>query len=304
MADSIQDIGFIGTGIMGGHMARRLVEAGYSLTVYTRTRPRAEPLIAAGARWAETPGACARDADLVISIVGYPEDVEAVYFGGSGVLSGLKPKAVCVDMTTSSPDLAVRISEAAAAQGSQALDAPVSGGDIGARDGKLAIMAGGSREAFARAEPVFRVLGPAPRLIGPAGSGQHTKMANQTAIAGAMLGAVEAMLYARRAGLDTDAVLSVLTGGAASSWVLGNLGSRMLAGDLEPGFLLHHFLKDLRIALREARRMGLALPGLSLAEQFYTAARSRGLGMKGHQALFSVLDSLSPTGTESDRVRE
>ncbi len=302
MADRIKSIGFIGTGIMGAHMARRLMEAGHTLSVYTRTRERAEPLLAAGARWADTPAECAAEAGLVMSIVGYPDDVEAVYFGEAGILSALKSRAICVDMTTSSPDLAVRIAAAAAERGCEAMDAPVSGGDIGARDGKLAIMAGGSESAFAAVEEVFRVLGPAPRRIGPAGSGQHAKMANQTAIAGAMLGTVEAMLYARRAGLDTDTVLSVLTGGAASSWVMANLGSRMLAGDLEPGFLLHHFLKDLRIALGEARRMGLALPGLALAEQFYAAAQAQGLGMKGHQALYRVLDSLSPIGPESGTV--
>lgn len=303
MADEqVRCIGFIGTGIMGGQMARRLMEAGYTLTVSTRTRARAERLLAQGATWAADPAEAAQGADLVMSIVGYPEDVQDVYFGDRGILSALRPGALCIDMTTSSPDLARRIAAAAGERACSALDAPVSGGDIGARDGKLAIMAGGSPEAFARAEPVLRVLGPAPRLIGPAGSGQHTKMANQTAIAGAMVGVVEALIYARRAGLDTDAVLSVLTGGAASSWVLANLGSRMLAADLEPGFLLHHFLKDLRIALGEARRMGLSLPGLALAEQFYTAASAQGLGMKGHQALFRVIDSLSPSGAESDTV--
>lgn len=286
-------IGWIGTGIMGASMCAHLIDAGHTATVYNRTRAKAEPLIKKGATWADTPRAVAEAAEVVFTIVGYPHDVEEVYFGTDGVLAGLQDGAAAIDMTTSSPSLAERIAAAATERGATALDAPVSGGDTGARQGTLAIMVGGDGKTFDRVEPLFDLMGKNVALMGDAGSGQHTKMANQILIATTMIGTVESLIYASAAGLDQDQVIDVIGSGAAGSWSINNLGRRIAKSDYEPGFMIRHFVKDMGIALAECRRMGISLPGLALAEQFYEAAIAQGLADKGTQALYRVLAGLS-----------
>jgi 3-hydroxyisobutyrate dehydrogenase len=286
-------IGWIGTGIMGSSMCGHLIDAGHELTVYNRTVEKTASSTAKGAALGLNPAETARDKDVVFSIVGYPSDVEEIYFGDNGILSTAAKGSVLVDMTTSSPPLALRIAEEAKKNGATALDAPVSGGDVGAREARLAIMAGGEAEAFDRVMPLFSIMGKTIALLGPAGSGQHTKMANQIAIAGNMIGTVESLLYARRAGLDLNALIDVIGSGAAGSWTINNLGRRIAAGDFEPGFMIMHYMKDMGIALDEARRMNLALPGLALVESFYRAAVGRGMNRAGTQALFKVLDDLN-----------
>ena len=286
-------IAWIGTGIMGAPMCGHLMDAGHDAAVFNRTASRTDGLASRGARVAATPADAADGADMVFSIVGYPSDVEAIYLGDDGILSVTKPGMILVDMTTSSPDLAIRIAEAAAAQGASALDAPVSGGDVGAREARLAIMCGGGREAFEKVKPLFEVMGKNIALMGPAGSGQHTKMSNQIAIAGTMIGTVEALLYARRAGLDLNGLIDVIGAGAAGSWTINNLGRRIANGDMEPGFMIMHYIKDMGIALAGARRMKLSLPGLALVESFYQAAMGRDMERKGTQALYELLDDLN-----------
>ncbi|MBX3374108.1 MAG: NAD(P)-dependent oxidoreductase [Phycisphaeraceae bacterium] len=286
-------IGWIGTGVMGAPMAGHLLRAGHAVTVFTRTPGRAEALLEAGARWAETPAQAARDADVVCSIVGMPDDVSSVHLGPTGTLTSIGPGTLLIDFTTSSPSLAVSIAEAAAARGALALDAPVSGGDIGAREARLSIMVGGAPEAFARAEPLLRHLGPRIVHQGGPGAGQHTKMVNQVLIAATMIGVCEGLLYAEAAGLDPSRVIESVGAGAAGSWSVLNLGPRIIQGDFGPGFMVEHFLKDLGIALAEADRMNLALPGLSLARQLYLAVRSTGGGRLGTQSLILALRRLS-----------
>lgn len=286
-------IAWIGTGIMGAPMCGHLMDAGHEAVVYNRTASKTDGLASRGARVAATPADAADGADMVFSIVGYPSDVEAIYLGDDGILSVTKPGMILVDMTTSSPDLAIRIAEAAAAKGASALDAPVSGGDVGAREARLAIMCGGGREAFEKVKPLFEVMGKNIALMGPAGSGQHTKMSNQIAIAGTMIGTVEALLYARRAGLDLNGLIDVIGAGAAGSWTINNLGRRIANGDMEPGFMIMHYIKDMGIALAGARRMKLSLPGLALVESFYQAAMGRDMERKGTQALYELLDDLN-----------
>ena len=286
-------IGWIGTGIMGSSMCSHLIDAGYESAVYNRSVKKTDPLTAKGAVLTANPAEAARGRDVVFSIVGYPSDVEEIYFGEKGILAAVDPGTIVVDMTTSSPDLAIRIAGAAKEKGVLALDAPVSGGDVGAREARLAIMVGGEAEAFDRVKPLFDVMGKTIALLGPAGSGQHTKMANQIAIAGTMIGTVEALLYARRAGLDLNALIDVIGSGAAGSWTINNLGRRIAGDDFNPGFMIMHYMKDMGIALAEAKRMNLALPGLALVETFYRAAVGRGMERNGTQALFNVLDSLN-----------
>jgi 3-hydroxyisobutyrate dehydrogenase len=286
-------LGWIGTGIMGGAICGRLLEAGFPLTVSSRSRNRAEPLLARGASWAATPGEVAAASDVVFSCVGYPGDVRQVVLGADGVLSGMRPGTIFVDMTTSEPALAEQIAAAAAAIGVEALDAPVSGGDVGAREGRLTVMVGGTAAAMEKLAAVWRVVAGRVVHCGPPGSGQHTKMANQVAIASTMIGMCEALLYASRAGLDLATTLEAIGPGAAGSWSLQNLAPRLLRGDLAPGFMVEHFLKDLGIALAECRRMGLVLPGTALAEQLYRAANDQGHGRSGTQALVVALASLS-----------
>ena len=287
------DIGWIGTGVMGAPMAGHLLAAGHTLRVYSRTRERAAPLVEQGAEWRDTPAAAARDADVVCTMVGFPSDVRAVVLDDDGVLGAARAGSLLVDFTTSSPELAVEIAEAASARGIEALDAPVSGGDVGAREAKLVIMAGGSEAAFERARPLLETLGGRIVHAGGPGAGQHTKMTNQIAIAAGMIAVCEALLYAHEAGLDVERAVETISGGAAGSWSLANYGPRMLAGDLEPGFKIDHFVKDLGLALEEARKLGLALPGAALAQQFYVAAQGQDLGQKGTQALIAVLARLS-----------
>lgn len=291
-------VGWIGTGVMGRSMVTRLLAAGYPVTLFTRTRARAEPLLAEGAEWVDHPSDLVIDCDVIVTMVGYPSDVEATYLGERGLVPTLTatPHArtrLLVDMTTSSPELAERIAAGAPA-GVACLDAPVSGGDVGARNGTLSIMAGGEPAAFEALRPLFEHLGKTLRRQGPAGAGQHTKMVNQTLIATNMIGMCEGLLYAEHAGLDPRLVLESVSSGAAGSWSVSNLAPRILDGDFEPGFYVEHFLKDMSIALAEAERMHLPLPGLALARQLFEAVRARGLGRKGTQALYLALVRLAP----------
>lgn len=284
---------WIGTGVMGQWMAGHLLDAGHELHVSTRTREKAEPLLKRGASWVDRPADAAPAADVICSMVGYPSDVEAVLLGDEGVVSAAKPGALLIDFTTSSPDLAVRIAAEAKEAGSDSLDAPVSGGDVGAKNAALSIMVGGSREAFDRGLPILETVGKTIVYQGGPGSGQHTKMANQILIASNMIGVCEGMLYAQKAGLDTDTVLQSVTSGAAGSWALQNLAPRFLKGDLEPGFFIEHFVKDMGIALEESKRMGLQMPGLTLAHELYTRLVDQGYGRNGTQALIKALEAMA-----------
>ena len=286
-------IGWIGAGVMGRPMCGHLLRAGFAVTVTTRTREKAQPLLDAGARWTDTPRAVAAESDIVFSIVGFPADVRQVMLGTEGVLAGSRRGMVMVDMTTSEPSLAVEIAAAAAQRGVMSLDAPVSGGDIGAREARLSIMIGGDAAAAAALAPCWQAMGRTFVHQGGPGAGQHTKLVNQTLIAGNMIGVCEALLYAQRAGLDLTRVLESVSGGAAASWSLSNLAPRIIAGDFAPGFFVEHFIKDLGIALAETRRLGLSLPGLALAEQLYKEVAALGHARSGTQALQLGLAKLS-----------
>jgi len=286
-------IGWVGTGVMGSPMCGHLIDAGYPATVYNRTIQKTEPLAAKGAKVAGSPREVAEASDVVFTIVGHPSDVREVVLGDKGTLAGAAKGAVLVDMTTSEPALAVEIFEKAKAKGVASIDAPVSGGDVGAKEARLSIMIGGEADAVDAVRPLFEAMGKTIVHQGKAGSGQHAKMVNQVLIASNMIGVCEALLYAHKAGLDPETVLKSVSGGAAGSWSLSNLGPRMIAGNFEPGFFVEHFLKDMGIALSEARRMNLALPGLALAEQLYQAVAAQGLARKGTQALLLALASLS-----------
>jgi 3-hydroxyisobutyrate dehydrogenase len=277
-------IGFIGLGIMGQSMAGHLLAAGHPLTVYNRSRQKASALLARGAQWCETPRAVAERSDIVITMVGLPSDVEQVWLGADGVLAGAR-NALLIDMTTSSPELARRLATQAAARGCQALDAPVSGGDVGAREAKLSIMVGGTKQAFEAALPVLRRLGANIVHQGEAGAGQHTKMCNQVVIASTIMGVCEGLAYAKAAGLDLPTVMQSIGAGAAGGFQLSVLGAKIINGDFAPGFFIEHFLKDLGIALAESRRMNLDLPGLALAQKLYATLAERGLARLGTQAL-------------------
>jgi 3-hydroxyisobutyrate dehydrogenase len=279
-------VGFIGTGVMGKSMAGHLLKAGYPLVVYTRTKEKASDLLESGAEWAETPLEVAQKANVIITIVGYPADVEEVYLGENGIITNGKENTYVIDMTTSTPTLAKRLSEEAAKKGMQALDAPVSGGDIGAKEAKLSIMVGGDREDFLAVEPIFNLLGTNIVYQGKAGSGQHTKMCNQIAIASNMIGVCEAVVYAEKAGLDPKTVLQSISSGAAGSWSLSNLAPRMIDGNFEPGFYIKHFIKDMNIALEEAEAMGMMTPGLALAKKMYAQLAEKGEENSGTQALY------------------
>lgn len=291
-------VGWIGTGVMGSSMAGHVLDAGYSITVYTRSRGRAEPLLERGAAWANSPAEVAAASDAVFSIVGYPADVRDVVLGQDGALAGAARGSIVVDMTTSEPALAVEIYEAAKAKGVEAVDAPVSGGDVGARNATLSIMVGGAETAIERVRPIFEVMGKSIVRQGGPGAGQHTKMVNQVLIASGMVGVCEALLYGYRAGLDLERVLESVAGGAAGSWSLTNYGPRMLSGDFAPGFVVDHFVKDMGIALAEAKRARLSLPGLALAEQLYVALQAQGHGRKGTHSLILALASLSDVDWE------
>ena len=278
-------IGFIGVGVMGNGMVKNLLRHGYEVSAYTRTRAKALEALEAGAEWRESAADCVRDADAVITMVGFPPDVEEVYFGEKGILASARPGTLVIDMTTTSPRLAQRIYTEAADRGLSALDAPVSGGDTGARAGTLAIMVGGDREAFERAVPIFEAMGKSIRYMGVAGSGQHTKMANQIAIAGTLAGVCEAIAYARAAGLDVDEVISTISGGAASSWQLANNGPKSAHGDFAPGFFIKHFIKDMTLVDGEARARDLPMPVLEKVLAMFRALEAQGYGDEGTQAL-------------------
>lgn len=280
-------IGFIGTGVMGKSMAMNLMKAGYKVLVYNRTKAKAEELIEKGATWKDTVAEVAREANVIITIVGYPKDVREVYLGENGIIENAKAGSYLIDMTTSSPKLAKEIYEAAKARNLHALDAPVSGGDVGAKEARLSIMVGGDAEAFEEVKPIFEVMGKNIVLQGGAGAGQYTKMSNQIAIASNMLGVCEAMAYAIKAGLDPKVVLKSIESGAAGSWSLRNYTPRMLSGDFEPGFYIKHFIKDMKIALESAKELGLKTPGLELALSIYEELAERGEENSGTQALFN-----------------
>jgi 3-hydroxyisobutyrate dehydrogenase len=284
--DTKPTIAFIGTGVMGRSMAGHLMAAGHPLVVHNRTRAKAQDLIDRGARWAASAGEAAAAADVVITMLGFPKDVEETYLGAGGVVERARPGALLVDMTTSSPVLARRIAASASARGLDALDAPVSGGDIGAREARLVIMVGGAARAFERAGPIFALMGKNISLLGPAGSGQHCKMANQIACAVGMVSWVEALAYAKRTGLDPARVLASISGGAAGSWAMTNLGPRVLQGNFAPGFYVKHLRKDIGIAVASAEEMGLELPGLDCARRLYDRVAELGWDELGTQALY------------------
>lgn len=285
-------MGFIGLGVMGRHMAGHLLQAGYDLHINSRTQSSGLPLVEAGAVWHDNPSSVAAACDVLLTIVGYPSDVESIYLEDGGILDSARQGTIVIDMTTSSPALAERIASAAAQRGILALDAPVSGGDVGARNAKLAIMVGGDETAFDRALPLFQLMGSNIVRMGGPGSGQHTKMANQIAIASTMIAVAESISYAKRAGLDPNLALSVMGTGAASGFLLTELGRRMIRDDFTAGFFVHHFVKDMTIAMEEAARMKLDLPGLALAKSLYEKLVDGGYGEDGTQALYRIYNAL------------
>jgi len=286
-------LGWVGTGVMGKSMCGHLIDAGYPMTVYSRTKSKADELVGKGAQWADSPKQVAQDSDVIFSVVGFPADVREVILGDDGALTGCKKGNVLVDMTTSQPSLAIEIAQQASKQGVTSIDAPVSGGDVGAREARLSIMIGGDRDTVFALKPCWETMGKTWVLQGPAGAGQHTKMVNQTLIATNMIGVCEALLYAHKAGLDLPTVMESVASGAAGSWSLSNLGPRIIDGNFDPGFFVEHFIKDMGIALDEARRMGLSLPGLALAEQLYLSVQANGMGKRGTHALELALARMS-----------
>ncbi|MFM8285184.1 MAG: NAD(P)-dependent oxidoreductase [Planctomycetaceae bacterium] len=286
-------VGWIGTGVMGSSMVGHLMAAGFPATVFNRNKAKAEPLLAKGARWASSPRELASQVDVVFSIVGFPHDVRQVLLGPDGALVGSRPGTILVDMTTSEPSLAIEIDRAARAVGAHSVDAPVSGGDIGAREARLSIMIGGDKAVVEALQPCWNAMGKTIVHQGAAGAGQHTKMVNQVLIASGMIGVCEALLYGYKAGLDLPTVLQSVGSGAAGSWSLSNLGPRIMNNNFDPGFFVEHFIKDMGIALAESRRMGLCLPGLALAQQLYLAVQAQGLGRNGTHALQLALASLA-----------
>jgi 3-hydroxyisobutyrate dehydrogenase len=286
-------IGWIGTGVMGASMCGHLMSAGFSATVFNRSKSKAQPLVDQGARWAETPRAVAEASDVVFSIVGFPADVRSVILGADGALAGSRAGSILVDMTTSEPSLAVEIAEQAKRSGVHAVDAPVSGGDIGAREARLSIMIGGEKDIVEALQPCWQAMGKTIVHQGGPGAGQHTKMVNQVLVAANMIGVCEALLYGYRAGLDLNMVLQSVASGAAGSWSLSNLGPRIIDGNFAPGFMVEHFIKDMGIALAESRRLKIAMPGLALANQLYVALAAQGHGRDGTHALELALASMA-----------
>ena len=284
-------VGFIGTGVMGKSMALHILKAGFPLVVYTRTKEKASELLEAGAKWAESPKELAEKADVIISIVGYPKDVEEIYLGENGVITNGKEGTYIIDMTTSKPSLAKKLFIEGKKKGMKVLDAPVSGGDIGAKSASLAIMVGGEESDFNDVKPLLETMGKNIVYQGPAGSGQHTKMCNQIVIASNMVGVCEAIVYAEKAGLEPDRVLQSISTGAASSWSLSNLAPRILNEDFAPGFFIKHFIKDMQIALEEAKEMDMETPGLSLSKSMYERLNEQGEGDSGTQALYKYWKS-------------
>ncbi|WP_431804058.1 NAD(P)-dependent oxidoreductase [Halobacillus andaensis] len=279
-------IGFVGTGVMGKSMVNRLLEAGYPVHIYTRTPSKAEELLQNGAVWQNSVSELAASVDVIITMVGFPSDVESIYFGAEGIIENAREGSILIDMTTSSPALAQKISDRAKRYNQSAIDAPVSGGDIGARNGTLTIMIGGDTEVVDRMTPVFKVMGQNYIRQGSQGAGQFTKMCNQIAIASTMIGVTEALVYAEKAGLDPDSVLESISGGAAGSWSLSNLTPRVIKRDFSPGFFIKHFIKDMSIAVESAEEMGIDLPGLKLAKKMYEDLAGNGEENAGTQALY------------------
>ncbi len=286
-------LGWIGTGVMGNSMCGHLLDKGFSATVFTRSREKAAKLLAKGATWADSPKAVAEISDVIFAIVGYPADVREVFLGTNGALAGSKAGNILVDMTTSEPSLAREIAEVAVKRGVHSVDAPVSGGDIGAREARLSIMIGGEKTAVEALRPCFEAMGKTIVHQGAPGAGQHAKMANQILVAAGMVGVCEAMLYSYKAGLDLATVLESVTPGAAGSWSLSNLGPRIISGNFDPGFYVEHFIKDMGIALDESRRMGISLPGLALVHQLYVAVKAQGYGRLGTHSLQLALAAIS-----------
>ena len=286
-------IGWVGTGVMGRWMCQHVMDLGYTATIFTRTKSKADPLLKAGATWAGSPAEVAESSDIIFTIVGFPEDVRQVYLGENGILTTAKSGSIVVDMTTTEPSLAIEIHQAARAKGVSSIDAPVSGGDVGAREARLAIMIGGDQEAVDAIHPLFEAMGQNIVYQGEAGSGQHTKMCNQITISGTMIGVCEALLYGAKAGLDLEIMLSTISKGAAGCWSLDNLAPRVLKRNFDPGFFVEHFIKDMGIALDEAKRMVISLPGLSLVHQLYLATQAQGHGRLGTHALMLALEKLS-----------
>lgn len=281
-------IAFIGTGVMGAAMAGHLMDAGHDLIVYNRTKSKTDDLVARGASYAQSPKLAAEKADFVITIVGYPKDVREVYFGTEGIFQNELSGKVLIDMTTTEPTLAKEIYTEAAKKEASALDAPVSGGDLGAKKATLTIMVGGDETTYDKAYPLFEAMGKTITLQGPAGSGQHTKMANQICIAGTMTGMTELLVYAQKAGLDLEKVLTTVGGGSGATWSLGNYAPRILREDYSAGFFVKHFIKDLGIALAEAKKMGLELPATAQAKKLYDQLADKGFENDGTQALIKL----------------
>jgi 3-hydroxyisobutyrate dehydrogenase len=290
-------LGWIGTGVMGLSMCGHLLAKGYAVTVYNRTKSKAQPLLDKGAQWGDSPRTVATEANVVFSMVGYPRDVREVYFGADGVLAGVRPGSLIVDMTTTEPSLSKEIYAAAKTRGVDAIDAPVSGGDVGARNAALSIMVGGDAEAVERVRPLLEILGKTIIHQGGPGAGQHAKMCNQIVIAGTMIGVCESLLYGHKAGLNLETMLQSIRGGAAGCWSLDNLAPRILQRNFAPGFLVDHFVKDMEIALAEAERMDLVLPGLKLVDELYRTLQAQGHGRSGTQALYLALETMSKKQT-------
>lgn len=286
-------IGWVGTGVMGKSMCGHIIKKGYKVTVYNRTKSKVEELLSHGATWAESPAQVARNSEVIFSMVGYPKDVREIYLGENGILSAAKPTSIVVDMTTSQPSLAIEIYNKAKEREIHAIDAPVSGGDVGAREARLSIMIGGDKEIAETIYPLLQLMGTNIRYMGPAGAGQNTKMSNQILIASTMIGVVECLLYAYKSGLNLDEVIAAIGTGAAGCWSINNLGPRIIKRDFNPGFFVEHFVKDMEIALDEARRMNLSMPGLALAHQFYVSLKAKDRGRLGTQALALAFEEMN-----------
>ena len=286
-------IGWIGTGLMGSPMAGHLVKAGFTVNVYNRTKSKAEELVAMGCTWYDTPAEVAANSEVVVTIIGAPKDVEECYFGPAGIFTTLKAGTILIDMTTTKPSLAIRISEEAAARGAEFVDAPVSGGQVGAINGTLSIMIGGKKDVVDKVTPLFEAFGKNMVYQGQAGAGQHAKLCNQITIAGTLIGVCEAMIYGYKAGLDLNKLLESISKGAAACWSLDVLAPKLVRKDYSPGFSVDNFVKDLRITLEEAEAMKLSLPGLALVKQLYLSVQAMGGGSLGNQSLYLALEKLS-----------
>lgn len=286
----MKTIGFIGVGVMGKSMVRNLMKNGFEVSIYARTKAKVTDILAEGALWCDSIAQCAQGKDAVITIVGYPKDVEEVYFGQGGILENASDGCVLIDMTTTSPQLSVKIEQAAKEKGLKALDAPVSGGDVGAKNGTLSIMVGGEKETYTQCLPIFQAMGTNIIYEGKAGAGQHTKMANQIALGGAIAGVCEALTYAKKVGLDLQTMLDSISKGAAGSWQMSNMAPRMLKGDFDPGFFVKHYIKDMNIALEEASHVNLTMPVLNEVHDMYQALDDQGMGDLGTQALIKYYD--------------